>query len=218
MLSAGVRLLSWGLAAAFLALSSSRAAACVANYGAPLQVYAALSSHLEATGGAPFLASSGGGERSVVRVCVGKEWYRFPTHMFLPSFARLGFVRSGFTGLLPQHFSSAANATALTPAGFNDQNRADESAYVGPGPAAREESLCHYMVDLELPQQREKRYSEHPGQWRELAAVPFLDAERSPSLTRALYVPFLSARRNSVAQYKVFERRQAAPRGEARAE
>ena len=39
-------------------------------------------------------------------VCVGDEWYRFPSSFHLPGPQyRLQFVRSGFTGLLPRPFS-----------------------------------------------------------------------------------------------------------------
>ncbi|KAF9972115.1 mannosyltransferase [Actinomortierella ambigua] len=42
--------------------------------------------------------------RAPVRVCVGKEWYRFPSHYFLPQGAKLGFIKSRFDGLLPGEF------------------------------------------------------------------------------------------------------------------
>ncbi|KAF9160342.1 mannosyltransferase [Actinomortierella ambigua] len=44
------------------------------------------------------------GHGAPVRVCVGKEWYRFPGHYFLPQGAKLGFVKSRFNGLLPGEF------------------------------------------------------------------------------------------------------------------
>ena len=51
-----------------------------------------------------------------INVCVGKEWYRFPSSFFLPELpagggsegtaprVRLQFVESSFGGQLPQHF------------------------------------------------------------------------------------------------------------------
>ena len=44
-------------------------------------------------------------------------------------------------------------------------------------------------------------------EWRRALAVPFLDSAASPSLTRALYVPWLSARKNRWADYVLYERR-----------
>lgn len=57
-----------------------------------------------------------------INVCVGKEWYRYPSSFFLPelegkSRVRLQFVKSGFDGQLPQHFLEGEqwmiNATAM---------------------------------------------------------------------------------------------------------
>lgn len=48
-----------------------------------------------------------------VRVCVGKEWYRFPSHYFLPEGARLGLIKSHFDGLLPGEFSEKVSLDAI---------------------------------------------------------------------------------------------------------
>lgn len=63
------------------------------------------------------------------RICVGKEWYRYPSSFFLGSDAELRFIQSGFTGQLPQPFS-AEHGTWGTQAGFNDLNREEHSRYV----------------------------------------------------------------------------------------
>ena len=42
----------------------------------------------------------------VTNVCVGTEWYRFPSAFFLPSPSyRLAFIPSSFSGLLPTDFN-----------------------------------------------------------------------------------------------------------------
>ena len=47
-------------------------------------------------------------------VCVGDEWHRFPSSFHLPHPAyRLGFVKSGFHGLLPRPFGTAQVMRAL---------------------------------------------------------------------------------------------------------
>lgn len=51
----------------------------------------------------------------VVRVCVGKEWYRFPSHYFLPEGAKLGLIKSHFDGLLPGEFLESANVSGELP-------------------------------------------------------------------------------------------------------
>eukprot|EP00958_Prasinococcus_capsulatus_P005146 scaffold497_cov368-Prasinococcus_capsulatus_cf.AAC.10 len=47
--------------------------------------------------------------------------------------------------------------------------------------------------------------------WEPVATLPFLDAERSPSLTRALYLPFLSPRHNTFGTYILWGRAAALP-------
>ena len=44
---------------------------------------------------------------NIVSVCVGEEWYRYPSSFFLPGPAyRLQFVKSGFDGMLPLPFDA----------------------------------------------------------------------------------------------------------------
>jgi alpha-1,2-mannosyltransferase len=95
----------------------------VTAYRAPLQVYRALE--------APGMARPG------ETVCLGKEWYRFPSSHFLPNGARAKFIKSEFSGLLPGEFNEAKTGfgvfagTWLLPAGMNDQNEEDPGKYVG---------------------------------------------------------------------------------------
>ena len=96
------------------ALSAMRAAAQVRYYSAPLTVYAHLARHA-----APPLDAALG-----LRVCVGNEWYRYPSSFFLPPRAHLAFVRDGFRGQLPAHFSAAwPEGSRVRHAHFNDLNR-----------------------------------------------------------------------------------------------
>lgn len=115
-------LLNWTvlvLPLAVTALTSlARVLAVTTAYSAPLNVYAVLPSN--ATG----------------NLCLGKEWYRFPSSYFLPNGLHAKFVRSAFDGLLPGEFSEAVNGsfarpgTYLIPAGMNDENRGDPAKYV----------------------------------------------------------------------------------------
>lgn len=69
-------------------------------------------------------------------VCIGKEWYRFPSSYFLPDGVRAKFVKSEFSGLLPGEFSEAKEGfglfpgTWLVPSGMNDENIEDPGKYV----------------------------------------------------------------------------------------
>ncbi|KAA0150658.1 hypothetical protein FNF31_06977 [Cafeteria roenbergensis] len=109
-----------------------------------------------------------------LRVCVGKEWYRFPAASFLPDATRphapgkaqpgsswgappadpaarsggpavLGFLRSGFGGQLPQPFDVLGNRTSATLPNFNDVNAEEADRYVP-------EEACDVIVDLALPE------------------------------------------------------------------
>ena len=105
-----------------------------------------------------------------VTVCVGKEWYRFPSHFFLPEStrvnaakfpnrdlrdhrpggpARLHFLRSNFSGQLPLPFLMRAGGSAdANRSGFNDANEAWER-YPFKSP-----DVCDFIVDLQLPRGR----------------------------------------------------------------
>jgi alpha-1,2-mannosyltransferase len=94
----------------------------VTAYGAPLQIYQALE--------APGMARPGD------LVCLGKDWYRFPSSYFLPSGIRAKFIKSEFSGLLPGEFNEARTGfgffagTWLIPPGMNDRNQEDPGKYV----------------------------------------------------------------------------------------
>jgi alpha-1,2-mannosyltransferase len=92
-------------------------------YSAPLKVYKPLHES----------AVSSPGDN----VCLGKEWYRFPSSYLLPDRVRPKFIKSEFSGLLPGEFSEATvggfglfPGTWLVPSGMNDENLEDPSKYV----------------------------------------------------------------------------------------
>ena len=98
-----------------------RTVGIVSAYSAPLEIYRPLQNpeYVEMQG----------------NVCLGKEWYRFPSSYFLPKNMRLKFVKSAFDGLLPGEFSEAGTAsgilpTWLIPPGMNDQNIEDPGKHV----------------------------------------------------------------------------------------
>lgn len=106
---------------AISAIGVLRTVGTVSAYSAPLQIYGALQS--------PEYADIKG------NVCLGKEWYRFPSSYFLPKNMRPKFVKSAFDGLLPGDFSEAGTIsgifpTWLIPSGMNDQNIEDPGKHV----------------------------------------------------------------------------------------
>ena len=99
-----------------------RTVGIVSAYRAPLQVYGGLRRFENI--------------KSEETVCLGKEWYRFPSSFFLPGSMRAKFVKSAFDGLLPGEFNEAKvgfgffPGTWLDPPGMNDLNIEDHGKYV----------------------------------------------------------------------------------------
>ena len=154
----------------FALLSLSRILALTSYYSAPLHMYGHFNDPA-----VPFPPDQD------VNICVGKEWYRFPSNFFLPSERfHLRFIPSGFKGQLPQPFSKPHE---LRPH-FNDRNQEEPSRYM-----ALEE--CHYLLDLDLPDQAEPHYLADTDTWELVHQERFLDAGRSHPIFRAFALPFL---------------------------
>lgn len=114
-----------GLVTAFamgaLNLGILRSTGLTTAYSAPLKIYAPLQN--------PGIAGAG------LNVCLGKEWYRFPSSYHIPNHMRAKFVKSEFSGLLPGEFSEAKGpglfpGTWMMPDGMNDENKEDLGKYV----------------------------------------------------------------------------------------
>lgn len=75
-----------------------------------------------------------------LRLCLGKEWYRFPSHYLVPDGVDVRFIKSDFDGLLPRRFDVSAGeggfwkreATRNVPSGLNDLNKEEKSHHVRP--------------------------------------------------------------------------------------
>ncbi|KAK7079141.1 mannosyltransferase [Halocaridina rubra] len=136
-----------------------------------------------------------------MNVCVGKEWYRFPSSFFLPGLNwNLQFIESEFRGQLPKPYSQLPNGTLLIPENMNDMNLEETSRYV---PL----SSCHFLIELDSPLEspREPRYSKQSSEWIVLHTVPFMDAVRSHRLLRAFYVPFLTEQQCQYSNYTLLQ-------------
>ncbi|KAF2031917.1 hypothetical protein EK21DRAFT_99437 [Setomelanomma holmii] len=149
-------------------------------YSAPLNVYQPLHT--------PGMAQAGD------KVCLGKEWYRFPSSFSLPHGVHAKFVKSEFSGLLPGEFIEANvgfglfPGTWLIPPGMNDENLEDVGKYT-------DINHCTFLVDSRLPSSSpttlEPDYISDSAHWEKLKCVPFLDASETHLLSRLLYVPGL---------------------------
>jgi len=178
-------------------LSVSRILALVHFYNAPIVVFSSMQT-LPATGA--FSEPS-----TPQMVCIGSEWFRFPSSFFLPSpNFRLGFLPSEFKGLLPFDFNGTNNGSLE----LNDLNLEAGGSYI------KDPRLCQFVVQqiekldylsLNSPSVALKGVD---GRWKAVAEHKFLDASRSPVLTRALYIPFLGEKKNSFHTYAIFQKLQ----------
>ncbi|GAA5967449.1 hypothetical protein JCM11641_000549 [Rhodosporidiobolus odoratus] len=144
-----------------------------------------------------------------LRLCVGKEWHRFPSSWMVPKEVETRFVKSAFDGILPKVWGEPGEgkgllgrATAVEPANMNMFNKEESDRYVDP-------STCSYLVDLDYPSRPpssfsdlEPRYAVDTENWDMVYCHPFLDAASSPRLNRALNLPLPGwQERNSWGQY-----------------
>ncbi|BFZ06579.1 hypothetical protein BsWGS_09618 [Bradybaena similaris] len=165
----------------FATLSFSRIIAVYQGYHSPLDIYVEL--HRVASDPKIHTLPSD----KPVNVCVGKEWYRYPSSFFLPGPNwHLQFIQSEFKGLLPKQYEPGPDATRIIPSDMNDENREEPSRYV-------DISRCHYLIDRDAAgwTELEPQYSSSPD-WTVVKQAPFLDVSRSHRLFRAFYIPFFS--------------------------
>lgn len=144
--------------AAVVVVSVLRSLALAQYYNGPLQVYDGLA------------------ENSTV--CLGREWYRYPSSYFLNESSRARFIKSGFDGLLPGVFESY---TAIPP-GMNNKNLFDPGKLV-------DIDQCDYIIELDVPVNSgagEFQPANDP-EWQVDSCSKFLDVQNTPTLGRLLY-------------------------------
>ena len=182
----------YGLLALSAVLGLWRSVGLATAYNAPFDIYSQLPSDLTQD----------------TNVCVGKEWYRFPSSFYLPSTtslsdgathgtARLKFITSSFHGLLPGSFVEfdAFNShrpwtgTRVIPPGMNDRNQEDLGKYTNI-------DQCDYLIDSSLPSwtpnEEELAYvglAEKEVGWKVVACEDFLDAASTGFLGRVGWAP-----------------------------
>ncbi|KAG7830846.1 hypothetical protein KL920_001437 [Ogataea angusta] len=162
-------------------VSILRIVSLVSNYSSPLTVFRSLP------------ASN---SNVTTNVCVGREWYHYPSSFFLHPNQRLRFVESGFRGMLPGDFiepasdswSALFNSTSAKPQGFNNENRYNPDSVIP-------FSQCDYYVDLDMPVNPEMGEvqvfdkAKTVGDWELLVCEKFIDTENSHGVDKILYVP-----------------------------
>ena len=165
------------------AISAFRTIGTITAFNAPLSIYKPLHS--------PTLTTRPGDS-----VCLGKEWYRFPSHYHLPKGMRAKFVKSEFSGLLPGEFHEGGVGQGLgmfpgawlEPPGMNDQNVEDMGKYT-------DVKHCTYLVDSNLPStgitKLEPNHIADEQHWERIKCLPFLDAASTGIVGRLGWIPDL---------------------------
>lgn len=125
-----------------------------------------------------------------IDVCIGKDWYRYPSSFFLPSTKySIRFLKSEFKGMLPAYYSREDDATQISHKYFNDMNRENAFMYF-------DYDKCDFIVDFDLKMKKhsplEPNYSLRTEEWTIIKEVPFLNAQLSHPIYRAFYIPFVS--------------------------
>lgn len=163
-----------------LALSAFRTMGTITAFSAPLSVYSPLHQ--------PNVTQTGDA------LCLGKEWYRFPSHYLLPEGLHAKFIKSEFSGLLPGEFHPAAPGagfgaypgTYLEPAGMNDQNKEDLGKYT-------DIKHCTFLVDSHMPSTEitalEPNYIADMEHWERIRCLHFMDTAASGNLGRLGWLP-----------------------------
>lgn len=136
-------------------------------------------------------------------VCVGKDWYRFPNSFFLPTDKyRIRFLKSEFNGMLPAYFTENENGTTIIHSHFNDRNKENVAMYF-------DYTKCHFLIDLDLERYTdlEPNYAGKLKDWIIIKSLPFLNTEKSHSIYRAFYVPFVSEKYIQYSDFYLLQRR-----------
>lgn len=185
------RMILYGIFMTYVAMFVSRSFSMYRNYRAPLTLY----QHLYSTHLVPARSSD-------YRVCVGGEWYRFPTSFFLPGKQNtLYFIKSSFGGQLPQPFRPVNGTWDAPLLPFNELNQEEPSRYV---PL---DSCTYYIeffprgADEESVAEAIKKSGGIPEKWEVLNTWPFIDTERSRSPYRSFYIPGLTEKHTKFGDY-----------------
>ena len=184
---------------AMIALSASRTAATLKYYSAPATIYGSLpipSATPDTVAWPWYLANEyiDKGDDMTINVCVGDEWYRFPSSFHFPStHYRLRFLKTKQVFPLPLPFDTARGGTAYTPVGLNDNNEPHENFYVNP-------EECVYVVEAAF-ESGNTRAEALGGEWIHVRSEKFIHPRLSPILSRVFYIPGYSEKHNKYVDY-----------------
>jgi alpha-1,2-mannosyltransferase len=166
------------------------------NYHAPMDVF------MELTSSRDILEDI---DAKKIDVCIGKDWYRYPSSFFLPSTKySIRFLKSEFKGILPAYYSKEENATQIPHDYFNDMNQENPFMYF-------DYENCDFLVDFDLKMKKklpplEPNYSSRTDEWTIIKEVPFLNAQLSHPIYRAFYIPYVSYKHIKYGSFNLLQK------------
>jgi len=178
------------VALVFVILSLSRITGQIIYYRAPLDIWYKTGEYIRMN------EAVSESNDDFANICVGKEWYRVPSTLFVSDVAKIKWIRSGFDGQLPAEFES----TQFVNAPFNDRNQMEESRFVDDVVG-----VCDYIVDLWQANQVISGYD--AAKYDVIEKIQFLDREATSAVFRTFYMPLLSDRNVVWANYVLLKRK-----------
>lgn len=147
------------------------------NYSAPIKVFKYLSDLTIDNEFSPITEN----------ICLGREWYHYPSSFFLNSNQRLKFTQSSFDGMLPgdfvepstPSFEGLVNTTSAIPVGFNNMNQYNPD-FIIPG------EECKYFIDTDKPISDADETSLNAEYWDILYCTDFMDVDNSNGIEKWL--------------------------------
>merc|ERR1712228_219620 len=175
--------INFGVIAVFVMLCLSRTIGQIIYYRAPLDIWYKTGEYIRMHDG-------------MSNICVGKEWYRIPSSLFVSDVGKIKWIRSGFDGELPAEFEG----TDFVNQPFNDKNKMEESRFV-------DVKVCDYIVDLWESNKVINGYD--VANYEVIEKVKFLDRGMTSGIFRSFYVPILSDRNAVYANYVLLKKKES---------
>lgn len=121
-------------------------------------------------------------------ICIGREWYHYPSSLFLHSNQRLKFTNSQFDGMLPndfnepivKNFEGLVNTTSQIPPGFNNKNQFNKNFIT-------DIEECTYFIDIDKQKSSDDATSILDlDVWETSYCTPMIDIDQSRGIQRIL--------------------------------
>lgn len=111
-------------------------------------------------------------------VCIGREWYHYPSSFFLGDDQRLKFTKSNFNGLLPGDFKEDGTGSFAPVYGFNNENKSQPTFYI------KSIDECDYFIDT--TQETDELDETNLNEWDIIQCENVIDYNKSSGLNRIL--------------------------------